>query len=233
MLEFFSYLGMKRKLINAPNRHEDIFISGSLRKKIALIVFPLCFAVCFFLLVHGIRQEKLKEKFIDLQGYLELLSLHSNTCGDENTFFGALHGGIQFIDKLPHIFAVLYDSDLQILSNRSPEEGTAPFDPRRNKKFMELVATGTTGIIPVIWEDLEGGITKRTMYTCYRWVRVPGGNKQICLAAGVSSYSLTSPSLDLFIGIVFAILSVSLTAILWFAIFIVYDIHIRYRRTSE
>jgi len=175
---------------------------------IFLIILAACFMVCFFLLLNGIQQEKLKEKFVDIQGYLEILSLHSSEYKTEDALLETLHKGIGYIDRLPHVFAALYDSDLAIMSARSPEEGTAPFDPRKDARCMEAVRN-SDGALPIAWEDLEGGITKRTMHTCWRWVDMPGG--RFCLmAAGVSSYSLASPSFNVFIGIFVGVLLASL-----------------------
>jgi len=201
-----------------------VSIFGGLWKKVSLVAVPFCFAVCLVLLLRGIRQEKLKEKFVDLQSFIELLSLSGSAYKDENTFFEIMHEGIKYIDGLPHVFAALYDEDLAILSYRSPEEGTAPFDPRRDSHFLELLNAGNSGTVSIVWEDLEGGITKREMFTCFQWVEVPNSGRLCLAAAGISAYSLVSPSLSVFIGIVLGILTISFLLMLGFAIYIIRDI---------
>jgi len=200
------------------------------QKKVVFALVPICFIICFTLLVYGVSREKLKEKFIDTQNNLELLSLGSNAIKDEDVFFELLHEGIEYIDDLPHVFAALYDSDLVILLERHPEAGTAPFDPRQNKDFMELVGSNQTGTIPIIWEDLAGGITRRKMYTCFRWVTMPEINKSYLMAAGVSAYSIASPTIGLLIGIVLAVLLLCLFTSLGVVIFVVRDLSLHFRR---
>lgn len=192
-----------------------------IQKKVVFSIMPVCFIVCFSLLLYGISQEKLKEKFIDIQADLELLTLHSDV--------GVMLNGIEYIDGLPHIFAALYDSEFAILNYRSPEPGTAPFDPRKNKDFLMLVENNLTGTIPIIWEDLEGGISRRKMHTCFRWVTMPTGNTYL-MAAGVSAYSLISPALNWFIGVPLGLITISMLSMLGYAIFVVRDLYLHFRR---
>ena len=205
------------------------------KKTIIYIAIPVCFIICFSLLLHGVSQEKLKEKFIDVQNYLGLLDSCSAAYGNGGDRFDTIMSGIHYIDSLPHIFAALYDSNLELLLDRHPEEGTSPFDPRKDGRFREMASDNETGTILIEWEDLDGGITKRTMHTCFRWVSVPGiGEGPYLMAAGVSSYSLVSPTVGIFIGAIMGTLTVSIFSMLGFAVFIVLDIiHLRYRRTKK
>ena len=220
--------------LNESKKVEGFFGIAKL-KRFIFIILPICFIACFALLLHGIRQEKLKEKFIDIQNYLELLSFYSDfTFENEADFFALLDKGIEYIDSLPHVFAAVYNSNLGIISSRSPEIGTSPFDPRNDRHFMELVRKRPIGNIPVVWEDLEGGITRRTMYTSFRWVPIPNSNDAVCLlAAGVSTYSLMSPALNWFVGGVLGILVICMFAILGFCIYVVGDLYIRFGRNRS
>jgi len=199
----------------------------NLQKIIALSIICVCFISCFALLVYGIEQEKLKEKFVDLQSILELTEIHINTYED----ISILKTDIEYVDKLPHIFASLYNTDLNILTYRSPEEGTAPFDPRLNKDFMMLINNNKSGNLQIPWEDLEGRITKRTMHTCFRWVHLPGDSNYL-IAAGISTYSLSSPTLNIFIAIILGFLFVSIVMVLGLVSYIILNLYVRYRNVK-
>ena len=199
-------------------------------KAAALVIVPVIFLFCFYLLLYGITNEKLKEKFIDIQNHLELLYLYSNSAySDESEFVGTMLQGIQFIDGLPHVFAAMYDDTLLIISDRLPEEGTAPFDPRLNRNFMIQISENQTGTMPIIWEDLEGGITRRIMHICFRWITIPNSDKTFLMAAGISAYSLGSPSLNWFIGILLGVLVISLLLIFGFTIYTIQKLSYRWR----
>jgi len=201
----------------------------SIKIKVMFFVIPICLIACFSLLVYSISREKLKEKFIDTQNYLELLSLYSYSYKDRAIFVDTMLEGMRYIDSLPHVFAALYNDSFEILSYRSPEEGTAPFDPRLDNSFMALAGNNTTGTIPIIWEDLPGGITKRKMYVCFRWATIPEYNRSYLMAAAVSSYSLASPTINLFVGIVSVILLAALFLSLGFVIKIVRGLYLQLR----
>ena len=185
-----------------------------LQRTIALLCFCVCFVFCFALMVYGISEEKLQEKFIDLQSFLELISAHDSINAD-----------IEYIDRLPHVFAALYDSELNILSYRSPEEGTAPFDPRFNNEFKNLIKNNEYGTINIEWEDLSGGITKRTMHTCFRRIE-----PNYIIAAGISTYALISPTLSIFIGSVLAVFLILFIFLLCFAVYLFMDIHSHHKK---
>ena len=201
---------------------------SNLQRIISLSIICLCFICCFGMLIYGIEQEKLKEKFVDIQSFLELTSLHISTY--ENV--DILKTDIEYIDNMPHVFASLYDADLTILTIRTPEEGTAPFDPRINSEFLELVNNNSVGNITISWEDLPGGITRRIMHTCFRWVQLPDDGSYL-MAAGISTYSLISPSLNLFIGIILGILFFSIILVLGFVFYVIRDLYIRYRNVKK
>ena len=197
-----------------------ILCSMSRRLKISLFaLMPIIFVMCFSLFIYGISNEKLKEKFIDIQNNLELIAKSAHT--KENTL-----QGIQYLDSLPHVFAALYDDTLSIVGERSPEVGTAPFDPRRNSDFMELIRENRSGTIPIVWEDTEGRITKRVMYTCFRWITLQ--DKTFLLAAGVSAYSLSSPTLNWFIGVLLGVMTILLILTLGFTIYSVKKLSYRW-----
>ena len=199
-------------------------------KAAAFVIVPVIFLICFSMLLYGITNEKLKEKFIDIQNYLELLDLYSNfVYSDESEFVGTMLQGIQFIDGLPHVFAAMYDDTLSIIGDRLPEVGTAPFDPRLNKNFITHVSENQTGTMPIVWEDLDGGITKRIMHTCFRWITMPNSDKTFLMAAGISAYSLGSPSLNWFIGILLGVLTISLLLTFGFTIYTVKKLSYRWR----
>ena len=221
-------------------KHKNIFPDGckgagrilcsmSGRQKIAaFIIIPVFFLICFSALLFGITNEKLKEKFIDVQNYLELLDLYSrNTYTGDDEFLNVMLEGIQFIDGLPHIFAAMYDDSLLLIGERLPEIGTAPFDPRRDKDFIKRVNDNQRGTMSIVWEDLDGGISARTMHLCFKWVSE--NNKTYLLAAGISAYSLVSPTLSWFIGILLGFMSLSLALVSAFTIYTVKKLSMRWR----
>jgi hypothetical protein len=175
----------------------------------------------FALLLYGVQEEKLKEKFIDHQINLELIAHQVELFIDqdddwveEHQFYeDSLAFSIQILDELPMVFAALYDQNLQNVSSRYPSYESSPFDPLKYDAFTKAVQGKDAGTLSVIYGDRARSIPNRKMYLCFRWVPLRDSiSDRYLLAVGISRYSIKSPMLNVFIGGILIFFSITLVA---------------------
>jgi hypothetical protein len=102
----------------------------------------------------------------------------------KDAYLQSLISDMEFIDARPHAIGILYDAEINELSDRVDEKGVLEdeqyvFDPTTRKTFRNAVTEKKTG--SGVWEgDSEYG--KIRLY--YRWI--PTGGEEYLMAAGIS-----------------------------------------------
>jgi hypothetical protein len=136
------------------------------------IVFLLLNAFYFRWVTDEITETLLSEKVVEKQTDLELLCAQLDRFieldGDWDTYDYAkiMAHSLEYLDNLPHTFAALYDSSLQLLTARTHEN--APFDPLAYPQFTEAVCTNETGELTLLYNATD--TEAREMRVIWRWV---------------------------------------------------------------
>ncbi len=153
---------------------------------IILLFIPLLIiGFSYFELERTIRQEKFKEKWLDIKKVLDRTIDQADVISEElvsgSVWENSLIINMSTLDSAGGIFAALYDKNLNIVSERTVAFNP-PFDPFLYPDFQYMAFTKRSGELDVPFHPMRDPTRKMKVY--FQWYR------NYLLVTGMSVYSV-------------------------------------------
>ena len=179
------------------------------------VVVIITILVIFNAVSYGITSMMLKEKLIEKQLTLQIISNQlDNIIKKDKDWIDAYRyykddiiADVELIDKVPMTYAAVFDKELQNLSARSPSYEGSLFMPERFFVFIEAIHSNEKGV--VVLPFAPAGDKTRDMHVYFRWMPSDSSlDQRFLVVVAISEYTINTT-----ISVWMEILIVALSAI--------------------